>query len=144
MEHKLRAALTLTWHDWAVFLQAWFLLLVVDLGLRRLPFPRVRKLVALVRPRAQNGEAADAAAEIRRLEALVDMAARNHVYPMTCLRQALTVQWLLARRGIAADLRIGVRRDAGALEAHAWVECAGQAAGLEMRFAALAAVERNR
>jgi hypothetical protein len=32
---------------------------------------------------------------------------------MTCLRQAL------ARRGIFSDLRIGVRRDAGALEAHA-------------------------
>ncbi len=141
MAHKLRAALTLSLPDWAVFLQAWTMLLIVDLGLRLLPFPRVQKLAAFGR-RANDAKAADAALELRRLDALVDITARNHLYAMTCLRQALTLQWLLARRGIAADLRIGVRREGRALEAHAWVECAGQveARGVQDYFTPLVAV----
>ncbi len=127
MGHKLRAALALSLSDWAVFFPAWLMLLVVDLGLRVLPFPRVRKLVASSKQPGRAASQRDVRLELCRLEWLVDIAARNHLYPMTCLRQALTLQWLLARRGVAADLRIGVRKQAGALEAHAWVECAGQA-----------------
>jgi hypothetical protein len=33
---------------------------------------------------------------------------------------------LLRRRGIAGDLRIGVRKEAGRFEAHAWVELGGR------------------
>ena len=45
----------------------------------------------------------------------------------TCLSQALTAQILLRRRGYPAVVRIGVARTHGRrLEAHAWVECAGQ------------------
>jgi len=46
MEHKLRAALALSLYDWAFFFQAWVTLLVVDLGLRLLPFVRVQQLLA--------------------------------------------------------------------------------------------------
>ena len=34
---------------------------------------------------------------------------------------------LLARRGIAAHLRIGVKKNVAQFEAHAWVECGGVA-----------------
>jgi hypothetical protein len=45
----------------------------------------------------------------------------------TCLSQALATIWLLAGRGHAASLRIGVKRgDAGELLAHAWVEHEGR------------------
>ena len=41
----------------------------------------------------------------------------------TCLTQALALKWMLARRGIACRLRIGVRHDpGGAFAAHAWLE----------------------
>jgi hypothetical protein len=44
-----------------------------------------------------------------------------------CLAQALAGQALLARRGIATQLRIGVAKDAaGRFTAHAWVECDGR------------------
>jgi hypothetical protein len=42
-----------------------------------------------------------------------------------CLKVSLALWWLLARRGIASDLRVGVRRDGEKFEAHAWVECGG-------------------
>jgi aryl-alcohol dehydrogenase-like predicted oxidoreductase len=48
---------------------------------------------------------------------------------MACLPQALALRWLLAREGMPAMVVIGVRKDAGALEAHAWVELDGLALG---------------
>ena len=141
MKHKLGAAQTLSLYEWAVLVQAWVVLLVLDLGLRLLPFPRVQKL-AVPRRRAWDGAVA---LEIRRLERLVDIAARNHLYPMTCLRQALSLQWLLGQRGIDTHLQIGVRKESGVLKAHAWLECAGrvlgETSGVEVGFTPLVAVD---
>jgi hypothetical protein len=45
----------------------------------------------------------------------------------TCLPQALATVWMLAARGHAGTLRIGVKRgEAGELMAHAWVEHDGR------------------
>ena len=49
----------------------------------------------------------------------------------TCLVQALAADAILRRRGLACELRIGVRaRDDSTvpIEAHAWVECDGAVA----------------
>jgi hypothetical protein len=56
---------------------------------------------------------------------LVDAAARRGPYSATCLPRSLTLWWLLRRRGIDSYLRIGVRKAAGRIEAHAWVELRG-------------------
>jgi hypothetical protein len=42
-----------------------------------------------------------------------------------CLPRALAAQAMLRRRGIAGRLCLGVRRAAGELDAHAWVEIGG-------------------
>ena len=47
----------------------------------------------------------------------------------TCLRQALLVHWLLRRRGFSPELKLGVRKQADAFDAHAWVELQGVALG---------------
>jgi hypothetical protein len=39
-----------------------------------------------------------------------------------CLPTALVAQWMLRRRGVASRLCLGVRREASALAAHAWLE----------------------
>jgi Transglutaminase-like superfamily len=39
-----------------------------------------------------------------------------------CLPTALAAQFMLRRRGVASKLCLGVRRDASALAAHAWLE----------------------
>ena len=45
----------------------------------------------------------------------------------TCLTQGLALQALLHRRGVASDLKLGVRRDgADGLAAHAWVVVDGR------------------
>lgn len=40
----------------------------------------------------------------------------------TCLEKSLLLWYLLRGQGISAAVRIGVRKDAGKFEAHAWVE----------------------
>lgn len=62
--------------------------------------------------------------EISRLAAAT---ARHLPIPTSCLEQSLVLCWLLKRRGISADLRIGARKEADRFEAHAWVEVAGRA-----------------
>jgi transglutaminase superfamily protein len=42
-----------------------------------------------------------------------------------CLIRALTLWWLLERKGIASAIRFGVRRCERQIDAHAWVECFG-------------------
>jgi len=44
----------------------------------------------------------------------------------TCLTRSLLLSWLLRRKGVRSELRIGVRLENGGLEAHAWVEHEGR------------------
>jgi hypothetical protein len=124
IRRKLRAARTLSATERWTLCQAWALLLAVDVGLRTLPFPQVQRAIAGVQP-SMSGESGQTQATIQRLQRLVSVAARNHLYPMTCLRRSLALQWLLRRRGIVTQLRLGVQKEERDLNAHAWLEYAG-------------------
>jgi len=56
---------------------------------------------------------------------LTQATARSLPFTSNCLDRSLALCWLLHRRGIAARLRIGARKDGTRLEAHAWVESDG-------------------
>jgi hypothetical protein len=45
----------------------------------------------------------------------------------TCLEESLGLWYLLGKQGISSQMRIGVRKTNGKFEAHAWVECGGEA-----------------
>ena len=126
------------WEQW-LDLAPWERLLLVRLvlllpaigaALHLLDFKRTRDLLARFAhsseapPAAEDAAMADIAHRIARL---VGIAANHGPYRATCLRQSLALWWLLRRRGIPAELRIGVRKDGGELQAHAWVEHQGQA-----------------
>ncbi len=129
MWHKVRTALSLPASDLWILAQAWILLLLVDLGLRTLPFQSVLKSLKWGERFARPGETTDEFAQVRRLSRLVKIAERNHLYEMTCLRQALVLRHLLTLNNIASDLHIGVRKEAGVLDAHAWIEYQGVPVG---------------
>jgi hypothetical protein len=57
---------------------------------------------------------------------LVRIAANHGPYRATCLRQSLTLWWMLSRRGIASELRIGCKKQGSNVSAHAWVEMRGR------------------
>ncbi len=62
-----------------------------------------------------------------RIANLVRMAVRNGFGSPNCLAESVVLWFLLRRRGIAANLRIGVSKEGGRFEAHAWVEFEGVA-----------------
>jgi len=56
---------------------------------------------------------------------MVDAAGRE-MWPRTrCLERSLAAWWLLRWQRLPASLRIGVRKDDGVLQAHAWLEISG-------------------
>lgn len=63
--------------------------------------------------------------ELRGLARLVNIAATHGPIRAACLVRSLALWWLLRRRGIGSELRIGVRKNGGEFAAHAWVEYAG-------------------
>ena len=58
---------------------------------------------------------------------MVEVAARRGVWHANCLQRSLLLWWLLRRRGIASEIRIGARKpDLASIPAfHAWVEVDG-------------------
>lgn len=148
MKRKLDTALTLSAHDWWVLTQAWVLLLLFDLGLRLLPFHQVQKVAVLAMKREGEQRGSQVRTAIGKTGRLVSIARQCHLYPMHCLPRALVLQWLLGRQGIATVLRIGVRKEATQLSAHAWLEYEGQPLGeprdVVLRFMPLIAAEAER
>lgn len=98
------------------------------------------RLVTL-RPPAPDAPDASASAEVPRLERAVrdasvalERAVRRGRLRPSCLVRSLALADLLERRGVPGGLiRIGVRRDAGTLDAHAWVELDGRVVGDDPR-----------
>jgi hypothetical protein len=58
---------------------------------------------------------------------MVHAAVRHSIGKPSCLEESLVLWWLLARQGFVTELRIGIRKDQGKFEAHAWVERDGAA-----------------
>ncbi len=143
MRRRLEQLLALA--PWERRLLARLVLLLPAIGaaLHLLGFKRTRDLLARLAPTPadQNRVAATPAADgAQRIARLVAIAAHHGPYRATCLRQSLALWWLLRRRGTPAELRLGVCKDGGELQAHAWVEHDGMALGggsdLGSRFAA--------
>jgi hypothetical protein len=75
---------------------------------------------------AASSVSMSAQASAERLGQLIAIASRHGLYRATCLRQSLALWWLLRRRGLPVELRIGVARVDAQMQAHAWVELAGR------------------
>lgn len=110
-------------------LEAWCVMHAAGLTLRVLGLGRWLRWLSAVSRTTVNAETA--AQSVRVSVAAVRWVERRSVFRWVarrnCLPRSVTLSWLLARRGVASDLRIGVRRDVQAgLAAHAWVEVAGR------------------
>ena len=53
------------------------------------------------------------------------VAARFHLFKLSCLPKALALKRMLERRRFAPALRIGARKEGSKLLGHAWVEVDG-------------------
>jgi hypothetical protein len=145
--NKIHAALSLSLGDWGIFINAWFWLLVIDLLLRTRPYPHVNKFMENQRKIREEIPSGQAWETIRRTQRLVILAARNHLYRMQCLRQALVLKGILGAKGIFTELRFGVNKTEEQFLAHAWLEYEGQSIDLTDRhvnYKPLKALENRR
>ena len=127
----------------AALAQALALLPLTAGGLRLVGFRRWQAMLARLAPMTAAPawrDDADALGQARIVSRMVAVAARCGLYRANCLPQSLVLWWLLRRRGIIADFRIGARMTTGRFEAHAWVEWRGvvlnDGADVRQRFAA--------
>lgn len=83
-------------------------------------------------PAHTRGRRADLPAGVVDLETAVMRAARHGVFHPTCLTRALALHRLLDGAGHRGSIiRVGVRRQSGHFQAHAWVELEGVVLGDE-------------
>lgn len=88
----------------------------VRLGLTLFSYNRLRRMVTQLDAPHEAGIGA-----LRRVAWGVAAAARLVPYA-SCLTQAISGQYILARQGNASKIRIGIERDTGTqLKAHAWL-----------------------
>lgn len=118
---RLEKAGDLSGRDWLCFVRALWTLTVVRLALPLVSFDRLQQWAGTVRSAPQ-----DTTPDPPRTAWLVNVAANLHPVRMLCLPRSVTLVRLLARRGIATELKLGVRLEEQNLLAHAWVEWQGQ------------------
>ncbi len=136
-----RRFLQLPFFEQACFVQALLLLPVTVLALRWMSFQRWQSILARLAPvppsrnglpslapRAEEGLQADVRSQRARATVrMLSAAARRSLLPSTCLHNSLVLWWLLRWQGMGSEIRLGGRKESDRLEAHAWVEVAGQA-----------------
>ena len=124
MMRQIRKYFTLPRADRRLLVQAMAMLPMLTLGLRlfgtRGCFVALKRITPMARSVA-NSETS-ARHRVARTEWLVRVASMHGPIQGNCLIQSLTIWWLLHRQGIPTELRIGVRKSHGRLEAHAWAE----------------------
>jgi Transglutaminase-like superfamily len=113
-----------SWSERGAFAAGAVLIPLVSLSLRTIGVRRTLAWSAL--GRGTPAAAADEEEAIVRTTVLALRRARAHgLWSGTCLSRSIALRWLLARRGVATELRFGAQREAGRFEAHAWLEREG-------------------
>jgi hypothetical protein len=133
----LRVAWRLPWWQRRLVAEAWLLMPLTTVGLRRFGFGRTRTALGLA-DGAWNGRIDLAAAQV--VAGLVRWAALWSPAQPNCLVQSLVICRLLRQQRLAGVLRIGVDEPNANFSAHAWVEHASvvlsDAPDIARRFAA--------
>jgi Transglutaminase-like superfamily len=110
--------------DRTLLLEASVLLSLAELAAHTLPFHRIIRLARLLRTNAVLSPKPVDTAPVRRVRWAVRTATRHLPWRCQCLAQALTAHTMLARRGAASTLYIGVRLgEQRGLSSHAWLRC---------------------
>jgi Transglutaminase-like superfamily len=140
MSRPIRKLLALPRVERWLLVQALAALPLVTLTLRAIGLRRCYRGLERLAPRAGGGLLTGSSACHRAMRTgwLVRAASIHGLVQGSCLAQSLTIWWLLRRQRVPAELRIGVRKRQGRLEAHAWMEYQSRVlsdeAGIGRRF----------
>jgi len=113
----IRSFLKLSFEDKFILIKSFFLLWIIRIMLWILPFSVIQKIIS--RFTVISGESHSIPLE--KLTWAVAVMSR-YIPKATCLTRALTAQILLAGQNYNSNLKIGVSKNNGEFEAHAWLE----------------------
>lgn len=119
---RLTVAASFGLDEWRVLIEAVATIVAAHVALRLVDLPRVVSWASRSRPPQVVG---GSSRDIEYIARFVAVAGR--LTGLQCLPRSLALKRMLARRGVATELRIGVRTEGGSLLAHAWVEWMGHA-----------------
>jgi hypothetical protein len=108
---------------WMLFV-AMIVLPVTATGIRLFGIKRWKAFLARLSPFRAN-RVMENTERAQNIAWLVTVAAWNGPYRANCLQRSLTLWWLLRRRGIESDLKIGMQAENGEVRGHAWIEYGG-------------------
>ena len=132
----------LTFTEWQVLLSAIFLLPMIALVMMFIGFKRTQSFLSKHLPKKPKLSVHEKIQldEAQSVARMVTVAANHGPYRANCLKRSLLIWWLLGRKGIVTDLKIGVNKDSSDFNAHSWVEYRGNvlidAIDIEDRFSA--------
>jgi hypothetical protein len=127
IKDKVYLARQLSLSNWLALFEAWWILFYFYLVLPWVSYERIITPVLLSPETACDLSIALPVAQM--LQRLVGYASRLHLVTMTCLIKSITLQKMLYRRNIPAQVYIGVNKTLAEIHAHAWVEVNGVAIG---------------
>lgn len=127
MRQRWRGFTALEPGDRILFLMLWGQLAMVSMLLHLLMLRRTCRLLTCLIPEKPSYPAGldQAMSYAQRIRKLAWIASRYLPLDVSCLRQSVLIWWFLLRRGLGAELRIGVNNQEEFL-AHAWVELEGR------------------
>ena len=108
-----------------LLVQSACLLPFVSLAVRLLGFRRVHAFLSRWADRSAASSGHEKL-DVRRARRVVRYLRSDAPFRGNCLSRSLILCWLLRRRAIQCELRIGVDRDVAEFRAHAWVEVNGR------------------
>ncbi len=118
LPQKIKKLFSLSWQEQLLLAEIAFRVLVIELALKILPLKTLLKILSKKTRRAQPKKRFQ---DEGRTSYLVH-AADYYLPPKPgCLRRALVLFWILDKVDEAV-FQIGIRRQGGALEAHAWTQ----------------------
>lgn len=125
--HRLRKFFRLPAADRWVLFQIFIFLPLTRLGLCLFGFKRTFAAIAWLASalKRQPLIKANEADEIERLRRWIRFNKFHGLYGGNCLSRSLMLWWLLQRRGVHTEMRIGTRWLEGEFQAHAWLEYKG-------------------
>ncbi len=121
---KLQRLAKLSLGDWMLLIQLVAFVLLLEVALRLFSLPSLVRLLSSGAQSRWGGifPLCHGRAERQQLSDLSALAARIVRGPEYCLPRSLLLFWLFSARRKPVTLVIGVRKEAGTLHSHAWVE----------------------
>lgn len=123
MTSKFARLRALSWSEQQLLVVAMLFLPLFWVGLRVLGLSRFWAWLSRTPIVARSSRSSE---DVAAIGTLVNIAGNHVPFPSTCLTRSLLLNWLLRRRGVPTELRIGTRLIQGNFEAHAWVEHEGE------------------